>query len=270
MVAAWAACLCGHGEANSRTLLLLISKKATPTMSMLGFLKPPHLGWVVRNLRDALVDKLKGSPRRPEQARAYVEANATRGDPASVLATLDDFARHQRFLMNVGPEKGQLLEAEVDRAGKNARILEVGCYCGYSAILMARRLGEQGRITSLEKSGTSVAAARAIVDFAGLSGAVEIRHGASSELIPTLEGNFDLVFLDHWKDLYEPDLRAIEAAHLLRPGSIVFADNVGSLFDPKQYLAYVRECGHYESRSEESHIEYTKLPDCAEISVFLG
>ncbi|MGE4652016.1 MAG: class I SAM-dependent methyltransferase [Myxococcota bacterium] len=239
-------------------------------MSMLGFLKPPHLGWVLRNLREVLVDRLKGAPPRPEQARAYVEANATRGDPASVLATLDDFARNRRFLMNVGPEKGQLLEAEVDRAGKQARILEVGCYCGYSAILMARRLGEEGRITSLEKSGTSVAAARSIIDFAGLSGAVEVRHGPSSELIPRLEGNFDLVFLDHWKDLYEPDLRAIEAAQLIRPGSVVFADNVGSLFDPKKYLAYVRECGRYESRSEESHIEYSKLPDCAEISTFLG
>ena len=239
-------------------------------MGMLGFLKPAHIGWVFGNLRDAAIDRLRGSAPRPEQARAHVEANATPGDPTSVLAALDDFAKHRRFLMNVGPEKGQLLEVEVDRVGPDARILELGCYCGYSAILMARRLGDRCSALSIEKALPSVRAARAIIDFAGLSHAVEVRQGASGDCIPELEGHFDLVFLDHWKDLYEADLRAIEKAGLLRPGSVVFADNVGSLFDPEQYLAYVRECGHYDSRSEESHIEYTNLPDRAEISVFRG
>ncbi len=239
-------------------------------MGMLGFLKPAHIGWTLGNLRDAAIDKLRGSAPRPEQARLHVEAHATRGDPASVLAALDDFARNRRFLMNVGPEKGQLLEAEVDRAGPEARILELGCYCGYSAILMARRLGAGGSVLSIEKSGHSVRAARAIIDFAGLSHAVEVRQGASGDCIPQLEAHFDLIFLDHWKDLYEADLRAIEAKQLLRPGSVIFADNVGPLFNPDDYLRYVRECGHYDSRSEESHIEYTQLPDRAEISVFRG
>ena len=155
-------------------------------------------------------------------------------------------------------------------AGAEARILELGCFCGYSAILMARLLEGAGRVISIETSDSSVAAASEIVAFSGLSDRVEILHGASSDLIPGLEGLFDLVFLDHWKDLYRIDLQAIEAAGLLREGSIVFADNVGPFFNPEDYLDYVRNCGRYDSRYVESTVEYSDLEDAAEISVFRG
>ena len=87
-------------------------------------------------------------------------------------------------------------------------------------------------------------------------------------MIATLEGHFDLVFLDHWKDLYKQDLQAIEAKGLLKPGSIVVADNVGESFNPTAYLEYVRTCGHYDSEHRESTIEYHTLPDAVEISVY--
>ena len=56
----------------------------------------------------------------------------------------------------------------------------------------------------------------------------------------------------------------------MRAGSIVFADNVGPLFNPQEYLDYVRGCGRYDSRYVESTVEYTELEDAAEISVFRG
>ena len=46
---------------------------------------------------------------RPDEVWAFLETEATRGDPASVLATMDHYARNHAFLMNVGPEKGRLL-----------------------------------------------------------------------------------------------------------------------------------------------------------------
>lgn len=214
--------------------------------------------------------KLPDSIGRPDEVWAFLETAATRGDPASVLATMDHYATNHTFLMNVGPEKGRLLAREVDRVGPSARIVEFGVYCGYSAVMIATRLDTRGRLISVENDPESVRVARKIVAFAGLEERVEILEGSSSEVIPSLEGPFDLVFLDHWKDLYEGDLKAMETAGLLQPGSIIFADNVGPHFNPESYLEYVRTCGRYESEHFESTIEYTDLPDAAEISVFKG
>ena len=97
---------------------------------------------------------------------------------------------------------------------------------------------------------------------------VEVVQGDSAEAIPTLTGPFDLVFLDHWKAFYKRDLIAIEAHGLLRPGSLVVADNVGAIFEPGEYLDYVRGCDHYESEHRVSTIEYTDVPDAVEISVY--
>ena len=224
---------------------------------------------LTRELFRTLRAKVKGEPERKRAALAWVQSHAKRGDPDSVLAALDDFARNERFLMNVGPVKGLLLDECVERVGPDARILELGCFCGYSAVRISRRLSG-GRLFSLEKSAESVEVARQVVEFAGLQGRVEILQGASSERIADLAGPFDLVFIDHHKPLYLPDLQAIESRGLLREGSIVFADNVGPLFGADAYLGYVRSCGHYDTEYRRSTVEYTELEDGAEISVYKG
>jgi catechol O-methyltransferase len=208
---------------------------------------------------------------RSEDALRFARAHATAGDPDSVLASLDRYARERRFLMNVGDEKGALLDAEVAALVPGARVLELGCFCGYSAIRMARLLGDGGRVVSLELDPRSVRVARAMCELAGLAERVEVVEGSAAARIPSLRGSFDLVFIDHWKGLYLDDLQRIEAASLLRPGSVVVADNVGPLFGADAYLAYVRGCGRYDSRYVRSHLEYhDALEDGVEISVFRG
>jgi catechol O-methyltransferase len=187
-----------------------------------------------------------------------------------VLAALDHFGRERSFLMNVGDRKGEILDAELLRV-RPARVLEIGAFCGYSAVRMARLLrGWDGRLVSVEASRDNAEVARATVGLAGLAERVEVIAGKAADVIPTLSGPFDLVFVDHWKDLYLPDLRRIEEHGLLRPGSVVVADNVG-LFDVSDYLAHVRGSGRYESRNVASTVEYRDaLPDAVEISVFRG
>jgi catechol O-methyltransferase len=187
-----------------------------------------------------------------------------------VLAALDRFARERSFLMNVGDKKGEILDAEVRRQ-RPLRALEIGAFVGYSAVRIARLLrGWDGRLISLEASGRNAAVARAMVELAGLAERVEVRHAKAEDAIPTLGAPFDLVFLDHWKDLYLPDLQRLEEHGLLRPGSVVVADNVG-LFDSSAYFAHVRDSGRYESRNVASTVEYKdSLPDAVEISVFRG
>jgi catechol O-methyltransferase len=207
---------------------------------------------------------------KPLEVRDFVLANAEEGNPTKVLSTLDQYAEDHFFLMNVGPEKGPLLTKEVKKLSAEARVLEFGSYCGYSAILIARDLPSQAQLTCVEIDPESVEGARDIVAFAGLADRVEIIAGASGDMIPSLPSPFDLVFLDHWKDLYEEDLKALEKHQLLRPGAVIFADNVGPLFNPESYLNYVRTCGKYDSSHHISTIEYTDRPDAAEISVFRG
>ena len=96
------------------------------------------------------------------------------------------------------------------RLPANARVLELGAYCGYSSIMIASTLGAAARVTSIEINKDAVASSRANVEMAGLSDQITFVHGPSSKMISTLEGRFDLVFLDHWKDLYTPDLQLIE------------------------------------------------------------
>ena len=237
-------------------------------MQLWRFLLPSALGFTLKNMAHAAVDKIKGAPPRTTQAADYVARHARPGDPGDVLRTLDKFAAEERWLMSVGPDKGPLVEEMASRLPANARVLELGAYCGYSAILLAQAFGAQASIVSIEVDKDSVASARANVAHAGLSDQVTFIHGPSTRMIAQLDGTFDLVFLDHWKDLYKPDLQLIEQRQLIGPGSIVVADNVGEIFGPDAYLDYVRNCGHYESENRPATIEYTSVPDAVEISVY--
>ena len=237
---------------------------------MWRFLSPSMLGFTLGNARDAFIDKLRGAPPRPVQAADFVERHARAGDPEDVLRTIDRFAREVRWLMNIGPDKGPLVAELAGRLPQGANVLELGAYCGYSSIMLANALGAEARITSIDISSTAVASARRNVAMAGLESQVTFIHGPSTEMIATLQGRFDLVFLDHWKALYKEDLQLIEERALITPGSIVVADNVGDVFDPREFLDCVRNGGHYDCESREATIEYTDRPDAVEICVYRG
>lgn len=237
-------------------------------MQFWRFLAPSALGFTLKNVTHGFIDKITGKPSRPTMAAAYVRNRAKQGDAANVLKTLDEFARTQRWLMSVGPEKGPLVQEMADRLPANPRILELGAYCGYSAILLASTFGPTARIVSVEVGAAAVAASRSNVEVAGLSDQVEFIHGPSTKVIADLEGSFDLVFLDHWKDLYKPDLQLLEERQLVRAGTIVVADNVGEIFGDTGYLDYVRSCGRYETENRPATIEYTAVKDAVEISTY--
>lgn len=216
-------------------------------------------------------DKIVGALTQHAAVAAYVAEHAERGNPASVLATIDRYAREEHWLMNIGPDKGPLVQELAGRLPPGARILELGAYCGYSAIMFASTFGEDVAVTSIEPDAAAVACCRQNAEIAGLADRIEFIEAASSDALATLDAEpFDLVFLDHWKDLYKQDLQLIESRGLLKPGSIVVADNVGDVFNPTEYLAYVRGCGHYDCENREATIEYTAAPDAVEISVYRG
>jgi catechol O-methyltransferase len=215
--------------------------------------------------------RLRGEERDVRRAAlAHVQAKVKPGDPAALLDALDDFGRNRRFLMNVGDRKGPLLAAMVGGLAEGARVLELGAFVGYSAVLISRALPAGGKLVSVEYDPVAAEVAAAMVAHAGLADRVEFREGDSAAVIPTLGAPFDLVFIDHWKDLYLCDLQLIEQHGLLRKASVVVADNVGPMFQAHAYLGYVRGCGHYDTRYEKSTLEYSEVEDGIEISVFKG
>lgn len=77
-----------------------------------------------------------------------------------MLATIDTFATEKSMLVNVGDEKGALLDAAV-RHVEPKRVLELGTYCGYSALRIARA-APQSQVYSVELSPRSAQVAQRI------------------------------------------------------------------------------------------------------------
>lgn len=240
--------------------------------------KPRNIGFLLRMIKETLSNKLIKKPELEDSVKEFVFKNAIKGNPDSVLSIMDQFASKERFLMNVGDVKGKLLVDEINKLGTNLNILELGCFCGYSAILMAKNLGNEGKVISIEVNKKYAKIAGEIIDFAGLKNKVVIIEGSSEKIIPTLRYKFDLVFIDHWKDLYKRDLIAIEKRGILKSGSVVFADNVGNLIsalvgergNSNNYLNYVRNHPKFESKNIKTSLEYSNAEDAVEISTYSG
>jgi predicted O-methyltransferase YrrM len=134
--------------------------------------------------------------------------------------------------IDVTAAQGKFLHLLARIAGTRA-ILELGTLAGYSTIWLARALPEGGRLVSVEAEPEYAAVAQANLERAGMADRVEIRVGRALDVLPTLEGPFDLVFIDADK---ASTAEYVEwAVRLARPGTVVVADNVvraGRVADP--------------------------------------
>lgn len=113
------------------------------------------------------------------------------------------------------------------------RVLEIGTLGGYSTIGLARGVGPEGSVVTLERSARNAEIARHNFQRAGVADRVDIVVGAALDTLPRLSGDFDLVFVDADKENNSAYLGwAIE---LGRPGTVVVVDNViraGRILDP--------------------------------------
>jgi catechol O-methyltransferase len=217
---------------------------------------------------------------REAAAVEYVLKRARAGDIDDVLATIDRFAYEKAMLINVGDEKGALLDAAVRRANPKLA-LELGTYCGYGALRIARAAPD-AKVYSVELAEANAVNARQIWAHAGAADRVTCVVGTLGDGGRTLEaladehgftaGALDFLFLDHDKDAYLVDLQSILDRGWLHTGSIVVADNVKVPGAPK-YREYMRrQQGTLWSTIEhKAHIEYQSLiSDLVLESEYLG
>ena len=212
----------------------------------------------------------------------YVVANARPGDLDDAIRVIDEFAYRHSFLINVGDEKGEILDAAIRRA-EPRRLLELGTYLGYSALRTARVMPAGARLWSVEFLPANAEIARRILSHAGVGedrvtvvvgtlgdggatiAALEEEHGFGPDVL-------DFAFIDHDKDAYLPDLARIVDRGWLRKGAIVVADNVKVPGAPA-YRAHMRsrEGGEWRTTEHETHVEYqTLLKDLVLESEYLG
>ncbi|RPI19908.1 MAG: methyltransferase domain-containing protein [Acidobacteriales bacterium] len=126
--------------------------------------------------------------------------------------------------MNTTEGDAMLLRVLVESRGAK-RGVEVGTNNGYGAINMGigfERTG--GRLISVEMSPSIAAAAREHLQKVGLDNVVTVIQGDALTVLPTLEGEFDFVFIDAAKPDYLKYLEALEPK--LTPGATLVADNV--------------------------------------------
>ena len=160
-------------------------------------------------------------------------------------------------------------------------MLELGTYCGYGALRIAAA-APSARVVSVELSAANAAVAQWIWSHAGVADRVSCVVGTIGDGGATLDslqtghgfdhGGLDLLFIDHDKDAYLPDLLAIVDRGWLHPGSVVVADNVGFPGSPK-YRAYMADQQGRTWRTVEhrTHVEYQSLmPDLVLESDYLG
>jgi catechol O-methyltransferase len=155
----------------------------------------------------------------------WVQQKSKQGDVESVISAIEQFAVERRWLKVQGDEKKELLEKNLRPTD---RIVEFGCYVGYSSLCMAKRmrdLGGQGSVTSVDVDASTAYIARAVHQWAGVEGEAQIRVGAATDWLATKHlGTIDFLLLDHRGTIYHDDLYSAEP--YLSPTAIVWADNV--------------------------------------------
>ncbi|MDP6375909.1 MAG: class I SAM-dependent methyltransferase [Pseudomonadales bacterium] len=163
--------------------------------------------------------------------------------------------------MNVGDEKGPILEDLVTDIGPGARILELGSFVGYSAILMARHLHAPGHLTSVDVDADATRVSCDMADFAGLGDRTTFLNGTLESVTDQSTGPYDLVFLDRWKGIYQNDVECLLDAGLISATGIIVADNVGPRFGHNAYVPWILHRHDFISQFVEGHLKYSDIED---------
>jgi predicted O-methyltransferase YrrM len=127
--------------------------------------------------------------------------------------------------MQVTADQGALIELLVRLIGAR-RAIEVGTFTGYSAICIARGLGEDGRLTCLELDPERAEIARGNLEAAGVLERVEILVGPAGESLEAMAAvaTFDFAFIDADKAGYPEYYELV--LERMRPGGLILLDNM--------------------------------------------
>lgn len=107
---------------------------------------------------------------------------------------------------------------------KPKNILEIGAAVGYSAMCFSEYLQEDGKIDTIERDEERIAQAKENFKNVGVEDKIKLYEGDAVEILPTLNGNYDVVFIDAAKGKYPFFLD--QALRMLSDKGVIIADNV--------------------------------------------
>jgi len=186
-----------------------------------------------------------------DEIEAYAERYTTAGWDGFGRLADETRATQSAPQMMVGDVEGAFLSFLV--AMTNAkRVVEVGTFTGWSSIAMARALPPDGRIVTCDVNEETTAVARRYAEEAGVADRIEYRLGPAVETLATLDGPFDLAFIDADKGGYVDYYEAILPK--LAPRGVIAADNtlfgMGSDGDNAAAIARFNEHVLHDARVE--------------------
>ena len=163
-------------------------------------------------------------------------------EPEVLRRLREETARLEQAGMQISPEQGQFLALLVEIVGAR-RILEVGTFTGYSALVMTLAMPDDGTLLACDVDREWTDVARRYWDEAGVGGRIELELAPAADTLEHLvargdSGSFDLAFLDADKrglaDYFELALEPV------RPGGLIAVDNTlwhGRVVDPEDHDA---------------------------------
>jgi predicted O-methyltransferase YrrM len=154
---------------------------------------------------------------------AYCESTSTAEDALLKKIVRETQAKVLMPRMLSGHLQGKMLEF-FSKMLQPKTILEVGTYTGYSGICMARGLRPDGKLITLDINDELEPMVRGFFEESGLAPRIDYKLGNARDIIPTLAGPFDLVFIDADKFYYSEYFDLV--IDKVPSGGIILADNV--------------------------------------------
>jgi predicted O-methyltransferase YrrM len=169
----------------------------------------------------------------PHELQKYVTDHTSAESELLKKITRDTYSKVLMPRMLSGHVQGRFLSM-MSQLIKPKYILEVGTYTGYSAICMAEGLSAEGKLVTIDVNEELEVRVRNYFEEAGLSEKIDYRIGDATQIIPSLNLIFDLVFIDADKESYSKYYDLV--FEKVRPGGLILADNVlwsGKVMNPK-------------------------------------
>ena len=174
----------------------------------------------------------------PDELYDYILANSLRDRP-ELQALRDETALMPMAGMQISPDQGQFMALLVKAMGAR-KVIEVGTFTGYSALVVAGALPADGKLVACDVSEEYTSVGRPHWNKAGLALKIDLRLGAAVETLDAMiaageSGQYDMAFIDADKENY--GLYYESCLTLLRPGGLILVDNVlwgGRVADPAE------------------------------------
>ncbi|MBC3539952.1 O-methyltransferase [Rufibacter sediminis] len=154
---------------------------------------------------------------------AYAEAHTSPETPLLHQLNRETHLKVMKPRMLSGHLQGRTL-AMFSQMLRPRRILEIGTYTGYSALCLAEGLTEDGVLHTIDVNDELEDMVRGYIGAAGLEQKIQLHIGQAAEVIPTLQEQWDLVFID--ADKKSNGLYYDLVLDSVRPGGFILTDNV--------------------------------------------